>query len=223
MSRRTWTDAELAVLRAEYATTNTRTLAERLGRSEKSTYKAAHDLGLRKDPAYMSEVHGALARQVGAASRFRPGMAAWNKGTRYEPGGRSVETRFKPGALNGAARHNYRPIGSLRITKGGILERKITDDHPVPARRWVSVARLLWIAAHGPVPEGHVIAFRRGMHTTVEHEITLDRLECITRAEHARRNSVHRHGPEIARLTQLKGAITRQVNKRRRARQEQEA
>ena len=223
MTRRTWTEAELAVLRAEYATTNTRTLAERLGRSEKTTYAQAHKLGLRKDPRYMSKVHGALARQVGAASRFTPGMAAWNKGTHYNPGGRSVETRFKRGELNGAARHNYRPIGSLRITKDGILERKVTDDHPVPARRWVSVARLLWIAAHGPVPDGHVIAFRRGMHTTVEAEITLDRLECITRAEHARRNSVHRHGPEIARLTQLKGAITRQINKRRRARQEQEA
>lgn len=223
MTRRTWTEAELAVLRAEYATTNTRTLAERLGRSEKTTYAQAHKLGLRKDPRYMSEVHGALARQVGADSRFTPGMAAWNKGQHYAPGGRSVETRFKKGSMNGAAQHNYRPLGSLRITKDGILERKVTDDHPVPARRWVSVARLVWIEAHGPVPDGHVVAFRPGMHTTVEAEITLDRLECITRTEHARRNSVHRHGPEIARLTQLKGAITRQVNKRRRARQEQEA
>ena len=30
-----------------------------------------------------------------------------------------------------------------------------------------------------------------------------------------RRNSAHNRGPEIARLIQLKGAITRQINKRK--------
>ena len=37
----------------------------------------------------------------------------------------------------------------------------------------------------------------------------------VTRAELMRRNSVHNRGPEIARIHQLKGAIMRQINKRK--------
>lgn len=43
-------------------------------------------------------------------------------------------------------------------------------------------------------------------------EITIDRLECITRAENLRRNGVWRD-PELGKLYQLKGAIARQVNR----------
>ena len=41
--------------------------------------------------------------------------------------------------------------------------------------------------------------------------------ELVTRAELMRRNSMHRHGPELARITQLRGCITRQINRRTRA------
>jgi len=63
-------------------------------------------------------------------------------------------TQFKKGDRLGAAQHNYVPIGSLRVSKDGYLERKVTDDPSfVPNRRWVSVHRLVWEAAHGPVPQ----------------------------------------------------------------------
>ena len=49
--------------------------------------------------------------------------------------------------------------------------------------------------------------------TTLE-EITLDKVECISLAENMRRNSCHQYGKEIARLIQLRGAVSRQINKR---------
>ncbi|WP_237736750.1 hypothetical protein [Delftia acidovorans] len=55
--------------------------------------------------------------------------------------------------------------------------------------------------------------FRPGHRTTQEAAITADRLECISRAENARRNHPARKSPELAKLVQLKGAITRQVNR----------
>ena len=81
------------------------------------------------------------------------------------------------------------------------------------------VHRMVWEAAHGPVPEGHLVVFRPGQRTSVLGEITLERLDCITRAENCRRNSSHRHGPELQRLAQLRGCITRQINARLRKRQ----
>ena len=37
------------------------------------------------------------------------------------------------------------------------------------------------------VPAGHVVRFRAGMRTTDPALLTVDRLECVTRAEHATR------------------------------------
>ena len=113
-------------------------------------------------------------------------------------------------------RDSYKPIGSLRISKDGQLQRKVRDDGPT-SRRWISVARLVWEAAHGPVPKGHVVVFLPGKFTAIEHEITLDRVELITRRELMRRNSVHTvQPPELARITQLRGALARQINRRSR-------
>ena len=149
------------------------------------------------------------------ASQFKPGHTPWNKGQHYTAGGRSADTRYKAGQMSGAAQYNYVPIGSQRVNADGMLERKMTDDPALaPARRWVGVHRLVWQAAHGPIPEGHIVVFRPGQATTIEADITPERLECITRRENMRRNSMHtRMAPDMARLYQVKGAITRQVNR----------
>jgi len=146
-------------------------------------------------------------------TQFKPGQIPWNKGIHFEAGGRSAETRFKKGCMSGAAQHNYVPIGTLRISKDGYLERKFTDNPAIaPAMRWEAVHRLVWKAAHGPIPDGHIVVYRPGMKTVVEEEVTLDRLECIHRSENMRRNTAYRD-PELGKLYQLKGAIARQVNR----------
>ena len=130
-------------------------------------------------------------------------------------------TQFKKGSMSGAAQHNYVPIGSYRLSKDGYLEQKTNDDHPVPARRWVAVHRLVWEAANGPIPEGHVVGFLPGRRSNVLEKITLDALELISRGELARRNHPRSRDPDLAKLVQLKGAITRQVNRIAREAQEQ--
>lgn len=151
---------------------------------------------------------------TGNATSFKKGHIPWNKGINFDPGGRCAETRFKKGQMSGAAQHNYVPIGTLRISRGGYyLERKMTDDpYLKPTMRWTAIHRLVWQDAHGPIPAGHIVVFRPGMKTVVESEITVDRLECITRAENLRRNGAYRD-PELGKLYQLKGAIARQVNR----------
>lgn len=129
-------------------------------------------------------------------------------------GGRSAETRFKPGRPACEAR-NYQPIGSLRLNKDGYLERKVTDDPALaPVRRWVGVHRLVWEAAHGPIPPRHVVRFLPGQRTVVAEEITVERLELVSQAENMRRNTVHRYPPQIAQAVQLLGALNRIINNR---------
>lgn len=213
MTRKPWTEIDDFILRKYYSDTPTSVLATALKRSETSTYQHALKLGLHKSKAYLaSGESGRLDGVRGASTRFTKGLIPWNKGSHFVAGGRSAETRFKKGNMSGAAQHNYVPIGSTRLTKDGYLERKVTDDHPTPARRWTAIHRLVWEAAHGPIPAGHIVAFKPGMKTAVEEEVTLDRLECISYADNMRRNTLHRYPKEIAKAIQMRGALNRRIN-----------
>lgn len=200
MKRHIWTPADRAQLRRIYPIYSAAECAEIIGCSVSSAYNQAHQMGLRKSTDWIAQRARERSLQPehgGRRHQFRPGHQTWNKGQPFDSGGRSVETRFKAGRAP-HENSNYLPIGSLRITRDGLLERKTTDDQTVyPARRWVAVHRLVWEAAHGPIPRGHLVVFRPGMHTTSVEAITLDRLELITRAENMRRNTIHRYPDEL--------------------------
>lgn len=188
-------------------------VAQVLGCSVQRVYQLAARLGLKKTQAYLNSDHSGRVRNgtqhpAMKLSRFKAGHEPWNKGTKWTAGGRSPETRFKPGQKP----HTWLPIGSLRIS-GGQLERKTSERKGANHMRWTPVARLVWEAANGPVPAGHLVVFKPGMKSTVLEEITLDRIECISRAENARRNVPWNKHPETAPLVHLRGQIQRQVNR----------
>lgn len=219
--RRPWAEWEIALLRAHYADSLTADLARALGRSESTTYQQANKIGLFKSPAFVAAVARERSLQAGHGShahRFAKDHVPANKGLR-RPGwapGDMARTQFKPGRPACEA-SNYLPIDSLRLSKDGYLERKVTDDRALaPARRWVAVHRLVWEAEHGPIAAGHAVAFKPCRKTTELALITPDALECVSRAELMRRNSYHRYGPDVAAVVQLRGAITRQINQRTR-------
>lgn len=219
---RRWTPAEELMLRITYPTTRTDEVAKALHCSVRRVYNKVCALGLKKDPEYF-RTHGGRyppGRRMSPETEFKKGHVPANKGLRRPPGwapGRMRETQFKPGRPAHEAR-NYRPIGSTRITSDGVLERKVTDDPSIyPAKRWVSVARLVWEAAHGPVPPRMRVAFRPGCRTTVEDEITLDRLELVSMRQMMQRNTVHNLPKPLAQAVQLRGALVRQINRRSRA------
>lgn len=215
--RRLWTAEELLCLRIAYPEYPTEAIARHLSRPLRAVYAKARDCGLHKSPAYLASAASGRLTPVSAAGvnhRFKPGQKPWNAGRKgWTAGGRSAETRFRPGALNGRAAQLYQPIGAYRINSDGILDRKVRDDG-LPQYRWVGMHRLVWEAVHGPIPRGHAVVFRPGRRTTDPASITLDALELVTRAEIMRRNTLHRYPKELARLIQLRGALMRQINRR---------
>ena len=219
MSRTLWTAPEIAHLVRLYPDTKTIDLAAAMGRKLSSVHTKAAALGLKKSAAFnASKASGRI--QPGPpgpgskATQFKPGQKPWNTGRKgWQAGGRSALTRFTTGMLP----PNTVPVGSYRIITekngGQHLEQKVREVPGPSHKRWTPVSRLVWEAAHGPVPPGCIVVFKPGRRTLVLQDITLDRLECITRAENARRNHPISSNPELAKLCQLKGAITRQVNR----------
>lgn len=196
MKRRTghWTPVDLQMVREFYPIMPKAALAMVMGRTTIAVRNMATKLGVRS-----------LPETIAKYARFQKGHASWNKGKRYQPGGRSAETRFKPGNKP----HTWRPIGHERWTTG-YLQRKVTDTGYSPSD-YVEVHRLLWIEHNGPIPDGHALVFRNGNR----RDIRIENLELVTRQELMRRNSVHtRMPPELARLVQLRGALIRKINHR---------
>lgn len=214
-----WTEAELRLLREIYPDVPTGDVAALLGRQVGPIHQTAARYGIKKSAAFLaSDLSARILRghklEAMKGSQFKKGHKTWNAGMKGWSAPGTDRTRFKKGQMSGAAARNYVPIGSLRVTKDGNLQRKVTDDPALyPARRWTSVARLVWEAANGPMPPGALIVFRPGCKTTDPELITSDKLECLTRAQNAQRNHPRNKSPELGRLYQLKGAITRQVNR----------
>jgi hypothetical protein len=225
-----WSPADMQKLVDEYPHRRAADIARDLGVSISRVYAKASELGLHKSAEFMeSDKCGRIQRGRThpnmVATQFKKGNVPWTLGTKGIAGmhPNSRHTQFKKGEMSGSARAKYVPIGSYRISKDGYLEQKVTDDpNLVPARRWVGVHRLVWEAANGAIPRSHVVCFLPGRRTNVLDEITLDALELVHRGELARRNHPRARSPELAKLVQLKGAITKQVNRIAREAKEKE-
>lgn len=233
MSRRNaprprWTPRELDLLRQLYPHQHTKDVAAAIGRPAGNCYRKAAELGIRKAPDWISHVARVRTTEPGHAShakRFASGQVPWNKGLKWSTGlhPKSKVNHFKPGSRHGSAAANVLPVGSLRITEDSILQRKVADTVGALYRNWRAVHRLVWEAAHGPVPPGHIVVFKPGRHTTNLDEITLDAIELITRAENMLRNSFRTHlPPELQRVVHLRGVLNRVINNRKRKQQQKE-
>lgn len=206
-TRKFWTPSDEQRFAELYGDTPMPELIEIFGRPDHAIYGKAASMGLKRSEAYLASEHACRLRREnnpGVEFRFQKGQKPWNTGIKGLPStGRMPETQFKKGSKP----RNWLPIGSLRLSKEGYQQRKVTDTG-YPPRDWVSVHTLLWEEHHGPVPSGHCLCFRDGNKQNIE----LANLELITRAERMRRNTFHRFPPElkdtIRQLNKLKRAIS---------------
>jgi hypothetical protein len=202
-----WTDEEKAIVRRLYANTQNSEIIRILGRhTEKSVWGIAKKLGVKKSPEYLRAMGGQLDGKRGSQVRFQPGHVPWIKGLKLP--GKTSSTSF----VKGQRAYNWMPLGAHKLNSDGYLVRKIQEGNN-GGLNWEGVHRLVWKEAHGPIPPRHMIVFKAGLKTTVLEEITPDKLECIDRAENARRNNQWAQDPEMMTLYVLKGHIKRQLNR----------
>lgn len=205
MKGRPWTPEEDAHLCAHFPNSVAAEIAQHLGRSVPSVYGRAHGLGLQKSPDFFAS--NKFDRQnlgAGAKFRFQKGQHAWNAGISYQPGGRSVLSRFAAGNLP----HNHKPIGTER-TIYGFLERKVADTKNRNID-WVGVHVLLWREAGREIPPGMFLVFK----DRNPKNITIENLELVDRAENMRRNSIQRYTPELKSAIRAVGKLKRKIAER---------
>ncbi len=202
--RRYWTDSEIEAVKCLYPDTRTADIAAKIGRSEGQIYQKAADLGLKKSPSYLAGPVACRLRRgdnVGKAFRFKPGHQTWNKGHRFDPGGRSAETRFKKGTVP----PNYRPVGSTRISVDGYTEIKVAEG----IHQWRLLHREVWKEVHGEYPPKNMaLVFRDGN----KQNCSIENLELLTRQQLMARNTVHNLPEEIKDVIRLNGVLRRKIN-----------
>lgn len=214
--RHNWTPKEDRALKTLFPHMQTQDVARILGRSVSSINNRANFNGLRKSDAYnASPLSGRIVKgnvMYGSQSRFKKGNAAWNKGMKgLRTGGESGW--FKTGQVSARWKPEDYLIGSLRLSKDGIVEMKVAERG-----RWKSFHVCLWEDVNGPVPQGHCVIFKDRDRLNID----IENLELVTRAENMRRNSIHRRLPKtlvhtVMILGQLKRRI-READDRRTAR-----
>jgi hypothetical protein len=223
---RYWREWELDFLRRHYSSNPTEPIAAALRRPLKRVLAKANALGLRKSRELIAAIaaeRSARPGHGGKAHQFKPGLVPWNKGTKglvgVQPECRA--TQFKPGSRP----HTWVPVGSFRVSADGVLELKVHDEPGAhnQAKRWRNFSQVVWERDVGPIPPGHIVVFRAGLRTTEPALVTADRLECISRAENVRRNSVHKLAPELRELVHIRSRLTRAINTKARQGKEHHA
>lgn len=219
--KRVWTAKERQTIRRLYPDTETKSIAEQLGRTVSQVYQCAAKMGLHKSPEYLLSPAACRLRRgdnVGAQFRYPKGHVPANKGLR-RPGwapGRMSETQFRRGALSGKAAENWMPIGTIRQDTDGYLRIKVREHLPGEhsgfgnTKVWPLLHRHNWEKEKGPIPAGYAVVFK----TRDRSNCAVENLELISRGELMRRNTIHNYPPELKSTIMYLGALKRKVRER---------
>jgi len=120
----------------------------------------------------------------GYDARFKKGTSPPNKGRKQEDWmspeaiERTKGTRFQKGQMP----NNHHEVGTVVLLSDGYLVQKISEPN-----QWEYVHRMVWEEHNGPIPDGMCVVFLDGdpLNCSIEN------LDLITRAEHARLNQGH--------------------------------
>lgn len=113
-----------------------------------------------------------------APPQFKKGHVPHNKGRKGLCAPGSKKSQFRPGHTA----WNYIPVGAERVNGRGYVEVKIADPS-----KWRTKHRLIWEAAHGPIPKGYALVFADGDKLHVE----LENLLLVTNGQLVRLNQNH--------------------------------
>jgi hypothetical protein len=197
---RFFTKKEDDFLRQNYTKIPAKRMAKMLGRAEGAARQRMKLLGIIVPPE--------IVEKFKQDSRYKPGRVAENKGKKWsefmsKKGMKnSRKTQFKKGAVP----PNWKPPLSERLDKDGYVLIKPADH-----QKFMLKHRWLWEQKKGAIPKGMNVAFKDGNKLNIK----ISNLFLETRKKNMKRNTVHNYPKEIALTIQMMGALTRQINKRK--------
>jgi len=169
----TYTDEHLAWLSVQYQTLSRQPLTQAFNRR----------FGLDKTPTQIISYLKRKGVSCGRTGQYQNGNVPWTAGTKGTGICKSNSGCFKKGNVP----TNINPIGTERIDKKyGYIQVKIDEENPFTgaATRYRNKQIVVWQAHNGPVPASHIITFIDDDKLNCD----ISNLECISRAEHCRRN-----------------------------------
>lgn len=188
-------------LKMHYLKVPVKALAIKVGRSSTFVRLRLRQLGLI--------IPGEIIEQRRLASRIRPGNVSFNKGLKQSefmsPAAirRTKVTRFKKGRVP----HNTkRDLAiTVRTDNRGVKIKHIR----ISLSKWMPLHRYNWERVNGKIPPKMKLVFKD--HDTMNCDV--GNLELLTPGQLMKRNSYHNYPEPIAKVIQLGGALTRQINK----------
>ena len=160
-----WTLREIKLLQKLWPETETKVIAEKIGKSKQSVWRKQNILGLKRSDDFIKkqqEFFAETLRREGVKNRFVKGQPAINKGKKLEEymSAENIEklkaTQFKKGSVP----HNTVPIGHQRLGKDGYLEEKVRNVHH--GKNFEFVHHMVFRKHYGPIPKGCVVTFKDG-------------------------------------------------------------
>lgn len=205
-----WSKDEIAYLTNMFPNTETKIIAEKLGRKIGLVYQKAYALKLRKSDEYKNTILKDIclkASEKNISSRWPKGHVPINKGKKWdefvskESQEKIKQTAFKAGHLP----HNTLQDGitTTRISKNNKQYQFIR----VSLAKWIPLSHYNWIQANGPIPKGYCVVHKDKNTMNAK----LDNLELITKAENCKRNSIMRYPPDLRATMKTLGRLKRTI------------
>ncbi len=197
-----WTEQEKQYLIANYANTDTSTLAKKLNRSVGAIYNTAFLLKLKKNKKFIKET--AKKNYAGHKTQFKKGHIPFNKNKKRseymseESAEKCRKTQFKKGNIP----HNHKPIGYERQTKDGYIEVKVEEPNVFKLKQ-----RHIYEQKFGDIPDDYNVIFKDGNNRNFD----IANLECISNAELMNRNTIHQYPPELQQTIKLNNKLIKLI------------
>ena len=202
--QRHYTQAEKDFIILHYEERKTQVIARIIGRSLCGIYGQAQIAGLQKSSEAKKKHGGSFrkGRSSNPAGQFVAGSKPWNKGTK------GVMKKNKGSFKAGHSPYNTVPVGSISYQKDNTGKRYKRVKIAMP-NVWAYAHHLVWMGAHGPLPDANMIIFKDGD----TENLHLENLECIHMGENMLRNTVHRYPEELKNAMILSGKLKAKIKK----------
>jgi hypothetical protein len=209
--KRIFTPEKLEKLKQEFPHRKTADIAADMDFHYYTVSNKAHALGLKKTAEFMREHGNRLQGERGKATRFKKGHVPANKGKKMpdELKERIKHTFFQPGHVPATTKHFGKPYLYERVKKNGKIEKLWWIQESTNKRS----AYLAYLCRkHGIDLTGKKPRLKPGFDHS--RPPTIDDIVIISNQRNMELNSFHNNYPEqVRKLIQIKGALTRQINK----------